>query len=65
MRLVGDTQRVDELVHERADLPVDRLAAVNDDPTRLGVAPAAGRAGDRLETDGVAKLRAELAQRLQ
>jgi len=57
--LVGDAQRVGELVDERADAGVARVGGVDDDALGLGVAVAAQRAGQLLVADRVALLACE------
>jgi hypothetical protein len=53
--LVVDSEGVDGLVDERAQPRVGGAVGVDDDLLGLGVAPAAGAAGDRLKRDGVAE----------
>jgi hypothetical protein len=49
--LIADAERMGELVHKHAHLCVGRQAGVDDDPTALRVAPAAGATADRLQRD--------------
>lgn len=53
--LAVDSEGVNRLVDERAQARVRGSAGVDDDLLGLGVAPAAGAAGDRLRRDGVAE----------